>query len=100
MGQLTDASVVLRLGYQAIRRAGLPTEELLTKAGVALNQVEANDRTPLSAQYAFWVAAEEVSKDFEGFQAAKYMLNSDSSFIDFLIIDFQFRIQFTVSFGF
>ncbi len=63
MSQLTDASVVLRLGYQAIRRAGLPTEELLTKAGVALSQVEANDRTPLSAQYAFWVAAEEVSRD-------------------------------------
>ena len=63
MSQLTDASVVLRLGYQAIRRAGLPTEELLAKAGVALNQVEANDRTPLGAQYAFWVAAEEVSKD-------------------------------------
>ncbi|MFX8398838.1 AraC family transcriptional regulator, partial [Acinetobacter baumannii] len=35
MGQLTDASVVLRFGYQAIRRAGLPTEEILTKAGVA-----------------------------------------------------------------
>ena len=63
MGQLTDASVILRLGYQAIRRSGLPTEEILTKAGVALNQVETNDRTPLSAQYAFWVAAEEVSKD-------------------------------------
>ncbi len=63
MGQLTDASVVLRLGYQAIRRAGLPTEEILTKAGVALNQVETNDRTPLNAQFAFWVAAEEVSKD-------------------------------------
>ena len=63
MGQLTDASVVLRLGYQAIRRSGLPTEEILTKAGVALNQVETNDRTPLSAQYAFWVAAEEVSRD-------------------------------------
>ena len=63
MGQLTDASVVLRLGYQAIRRAGLPTEEILTKAGVALNQVETNDRTPLNAQFAFWVAAEEVSKN-------------------------------------
>ncbi|OTG85659.1 AraC family transcriptional regulator [Acinetobacter sp. ANC 4558] len=63
MGQLTDASVVLRLGYQAIRRSGLPTEEILTKAGVALTQVETNDRTPLSAQYAFWIAAEEVSKD-------------------------------------
>ena len=63
MGQLTDASVVLRLGYQAIRRAGLPTEEILTKAGVALNQVEQNARTPLSAQYAFWIAAEEVSRN-------------------------------------
>ena len=63
MGQLTDASIVLRLGYQAIRRSGLPTEEILTKAGVALNQMETNERTPLSAQYAFWVAAEEVSRD-------------------------------------
>lgn len=63
MGQLTDASVVLRLAYQAIRRSGLPTEEILTKAGVALNQVETNDRTPLSSQYAFWLASEEVSKD-------------------------------------
>ena len=63
MSQLTDASVVLRLGYQAIRRAGLPTEEILTKAGVALNQIDQNARTPLGAQYAFWVAAEEVSKD-------------------------------------
>ena len=63
MGQLTDASVVLRFGYQAIRRAGLPTEEILTKTGVALNQVDTNTRTPLNAQYAFWIAAEEVSKD-------------------------------------
>lgn len=65
MGQLTDASVVLRFGYQAIRRAGLPTEEILMKAGVALNQVDTNSRTPVSAQYAFWVAAEEVSKDLD-----------------------------------
>lgn len=63
MGQLTDASVVLRLGYQAIRRAGLPTEEILTKAGVALGQVQTNERTPLNAQNAFWAAAEEVSRD-------------------------------------
>lgn len=63
MGQLTDASVVLRFGYQAIRRAGLPTEEILTKAGVALGQIDTNARTPLSAQHAFWVAAQEVSHD-------------------------------------
>ena len=30
----------------------------------------------------------------------KYMLDPDSSFGDFLIIDFEFRIQFTASFGF
>ena len=63
MGQLTDASVILRFGYQAMRRAGLPTEDILTKAGVALNQIEVNARTPFSAQYAFWTAAEQVSGD-------------------------------------
>ncbi len=62
MGQLTDASVVLRLGHlsdSCVR--GCQPEEILTKAGVALNQVEANERTPLNAQYAFWVAAQEKS---------------------------------------
>ncbi len=63
MGQRTDASVVLRLGYQAIRRAGLPAETILSKAGVALNQIGTNERTPLSAQHAFWAAAAEVSQD-------------------------------------
>ncbi|MFT4021788.1 MAG: AraC family transcriptional regulator ligand-binding domain-containing protein, partial [Acinetobacter sp.] len=63
MGQLTDASVVLRLGYQAMRRAGLSTEKILTKAGVALNQLQTNERTPLSAQHVFWSAALEVSGD-------------------------------------
>ena len=41
-----------------------------------------------------------LSKGFEGFQTAKYMLNTYSSFIDFLIIDVELSIQFTVSFGF
>ncbi|MCH4247997.1 MAG: AraC family transcriptional regulator [Acinetobacter populi] len=63
MGQLTDASVVLRLGYQAMRRAGLPTEEILNKAGVALGQLGINARTPFSAQSAFWNALEEVTHD-------------------------------------
>ncbi len=63
MSQLTDASVVLRLGYQALRRAGLPTDAILAKAGVAINQLQANDRTPLSAQQAFWSAATQVSAD-------------------------------------
>lgn len=62
-GQLTDASIILRLGYQALRRANLPVEQILTQAGVALNQVDARKRTPLSAQSAFWHAAEQVSGD-------------------------------------
>ncbi|BCR39589.1 hypothetical protein KHAB170019_04120 [Acinetobacter baumannii] len=56
VGQLTDASVVLRFGYQAIRRAGLPTEEILTKAGVALTRLNARTR------HIAFDAAQEVSK--------------------------------------
>lgn len=63
VGQLTDASVVLRLGYQAMRRAGFPTDQILAKAGVALGQIDNNTRTPLSAQSAFWQALEEVTQD-------------------------------------
>ncbi|XID74560.1 AraC family transcriptional regulator [Alkanindiges sp. WGS2144] len=62
-GQLTDASIILRLGYQAMRRANLPVEQILGRAGVALSQVDARKRTPLSAQSAFWQAAEEVTGD-------------------------------------
>ncbi len=63
VSQLTDASVILRLGYQAMRRAGLPTEEILAKAGVAQAQMQANARTPLSAQHAFWSALVQVTSD-------------------------------------
>lgn len=62
-GQLTDASIILRLGYQAMRRANMPVEQILGRAGVALNQVDARKRTPLSAQLAFWQAAEQVTGD-------------------------------------
>lgn len=74
MGKLTDASVVLRLGYQALRRAGLPYEQILTKAGVALTQVEANQRTPFGAQYAFWNAAEDITADRDiGLHLGEYL---------------------------
>ena len=46
VGQLTDASVVLRFGYQAIRRAGLPTEEILTKAAL----IAASYKLPIKTQ--------------------------------------------------
>lgn len=62
-GQLTDSSVVLRFGYQAMRRAGMPVEEILGRAGVALSQIDAHKRTPFSAQQAFWQAAEAATSD-------------------------------------
>lgn len=61
--QPTDASIILRFAYQAIRKAGLPVDEILTKAGVRLNQLDTNARTPVSAQHAFWAALEEVTGD-------------------------------------
>lgn len=63
VGQLTDASIILRLGYQAMHRAGLPTEQILNKAGVHLDQMNQHVRTPFAAQHAFWHAAEEVTQD-------------------------------------
>ena len=64
-GRLTDSSIILRFGYQAMRRAGLPTEQILQKAGVALSQIDNNARTPLSAQHAFWLALEQATQDHD-----------------------------------
>lgn len=63
MSQRTDASIILKFAYQAIRKAGLPVERILAKAGVAVNQVDKDMRTPVSAQQAFWTALEEVTGD-------------------------------------
>ncbi|MFB2539269.1 MULTISPECIES: AraC family transcriptional regulator [unclassified Acinetobacter] len=63
MSQQTDASILLRLGYQAMRRAGLPTDEILYKAGVNLSKMQHQDRTPLAAQQGFWQALEQVTQD-------------------------------------
>jgi len=61
--ELTDSAVLFRLAYQAMRRAGLPTEQILAQAGVAMAQVEASARTPLYSQVTFWHAAESVTQD-------------------------------------
>lgn len=94
MGELTDAAVLFRLVYQAMRRAGLPTEQILGRAGVAMAQVEASARTPLYAQIAFWHAAQEISGDsdiglhigehlplYRG-QVMEYLFMSSTSFGD------------------
>ncbi len=92
--ELTDSAVLLRLIHQAMRRAGLPAEEILQKAGVALSRIETHQRTPLYAQLSFWRAAQEVSQDpdiglhlgeqlplYRG-QVMEYLFSSSTTFGD------------------
>jgi hypothetical protein len=62
MSERTDAAILLRFVYQAMRNANLPAEQVLMGAGVGLNHLDANARTPSAAQLAFWQSAEKVSK--------------------------------------
>lgn len=74
MAQQTVASVLLRLGYQAMRRAGLPTDEILHKAGVSLQQIEQHNRAPLAAQQGFWQVLENVTEDADiGLHLGEYL---------------------------
>jgi AraC-like DNA-binding protein len=63
MSERTDAAILLRFVYQAMRNAGLPAEQVLMGAGVGLNHLDTNARTPSGAQLAFWQSAQKVSKD-------------------------------------
>ena len=63
MSERTDAAILLRFVYQAMRNANLPAEQVLMGAGVGLNHLDANARTPSAAQLAFWQSAEKVSQD-------------------------------------
>lgn len=93
-GEATDAAVLFRLVYQAMRRMNLPTEQILGRAGVAIAQLDVAARTPLYAQIAFWHAAQEVSQDgdiglhlgehlplYRG-QVIEYLFMSSASFGD------------------
>lgn len=61
--ELTDSAALLRLAYSGIKKLNLPVEDVFLKAGVTLSQLESHQRTPLSAQDAFWKALEEISQD-------------------------------------
>lgn len=63
MSERTDAAILLRFVYQAMRNAGLPAEQVLMGAGVGLNHLDTNARTPSAAHLAFWESAQKVSKD-------------------------------------
>ena len=63
MSERTDSAIVLRFVFQAMRNAGLPAEKVLMGAGVGMNHLDANARTPSTAQVAFWQSAENVSEN-------------------------------------
>ena len=60
MAERTDAHIFLRLAYQGLVNAGLPADQILLKAGIALSRLEESNfaRTPSNAQLVFWQAAE------------------------------------------
>lgn len=59
----TDAAVLFRMVYQAMRRAKLPLEAILAQAGIAVEHTHQLTRTPVAAHHAFWQAAEEITGD-------------------------------------
>lgn len=63
MSERTDAAILLRFIYQAMRNANIPADKVLMGAGVGLNHLDTNARTPSAAQLAFWQSAEKVSGD-------------------------------------
>ena len=54
MAERTDAHIFLRLAYQAMLNAGLPADDILLRAGIALSRLEESNlsRTPSAAQLA------------------------------------------------
>ncbi|WP_111497816.1 MULTISPECIES: AraC family transcriptional regulator [Marinobacter] len=64
MQELRDAGVMLRLIYQAMKRKGVDTDEILRRLGVDESYLNsAQLRTPHNAQLFFWQIVEEVSGD-------------------------------------
>ncbi len=93
MRELTDSGVLLRLAYQALRKAGIDADAVLARCGADLLQLEdPRLRTPVAAQDSFWRAVSEVSGDahiglllarhlprFRG-QVIEYLFSSSSTF--------------------
>ena len=50
----TDAAILFKMVYEGMRRAEFPVDEILMRAGVALNRVNDKARTPNHMQVAFW----------------------------------------------
>lgn len=64
MAELTDAGVLLRMAYNAMRDAGIDADAVLAEVGLDKSILEQRDlRTPHDAQEWFWQAMEKVSAD-------------------------------------
>lgn len=64
MSELTDAVIVLRMIYQAMKKAGVDAEAVLTRLGMVTSQLDnASLRTPHAGHHLFWRAVEEVTGD-------------------------------------
>lgn len=64
MAELTDAGVLLRMAYNAMRDAGIDADAVLAEVGLDKSILEQRDlRTPHDAQEWFWQAMEKVSGD-------------------------------------
>lgn len=64
MSELTDAVIVLRMIYQAMKKAGVDAEAVLNRLGMVTSQLDnASLRTPHAGHHLFWRAVEEVTGD-------------------------------------
>jgi AraC-like DNA-binding protein len=64
MSELTDAVIVLRLIYQAMKKAGVDADAVLNRLGMVTSQLDnASLRTPHAGHHLFWRAVEEVTGD-------------------------------------
>lgn len=65
MTERTDAPILLRLAYQAMLKAGLPVDDILSQARISTDwlNVDSPERTPFAGQAGFWRTLERVSGD-------------------------------------
>ncbi len=64
MPQYTDSAILLKLASKAMSNAGIPADQVFTRAGIALSElINQQERTPFAAQHAFWTALEQVTED-------------------------------------
>ncbi len=83
----TDAAILFKMVYEGMRRAEFPVDEILMRAGVALNRVNDKARTPNHMQVAFRKAAEAVTGDADlGLHLAEHMPLYRGQVVEYLFL--------------